>query len=176
MGNAVQASTAAQTQAINTEIGGFISSPAISPRTIKANRNNHSFISFTAVLSHSSFWNTFFSHHAQSHQVQEQVIACKRTDMQTPTKRIRCLTLTRKWSFVRLVENHLLMGIWIFKMIYFHPNQHNCSTHQPQSLGIHTSFFRKQKKFFNQNFFPHRFFNIVLPQMLFSIVAAVHLR
>lgn len=60
MGNAVQASTAAQTQAINTEIGGFISSPAISPRTIKANRNNHSFISFTAVLSHSSFWNTFF--------------------------------------------------------------------------------------------------------------------
>lgn len=48
-------------RANNMEVGGFTSSPAISPSTVRANRNNHSFRSSTTVPSSSLFWNYFFT-------------------------------------------------------------------------------------------------------------------
>lgn len=66
-------------RAISTELGGFPSSPATSPSTVRTNRSNHSFRSSTTVPLSSSFGDYFFHH---PHQVQAHVITRERRGKQ----------------------------------------------------------------------------------------------
>jgi len=125
-------------RAINTEVGGFTSSPAISPSTVRANRNNHSFRSSTTVQPSSSFGNYFFTTLVLTkyRNVLSHVKGWVRNHSQKDS-------LPAPQQKLVLMENHLLVGVRINKGFnLFHHSQRN-STHHPQSLTICTFVLQK---------------------------------
>lgn len=123
-------------RAINTEVGGFTSCPAISPSTVRANRNNHSFrSSITVPLQFHLHFGTFFSTtrvltkyrntllhvkgRVSNHSQKESLPA-------THQKLVFCDTHGKPLGSG---ESKSTEG---FNKL--HPSQHNSSTHHPNPL------------------------------------------